>query len=197
MELFLSFNCSITSTTEGGRRLRFHPFVCLAVCEQDISKSQGRIWTKLEGQVGFVTRINWFDFGEHLDQDMRILKVILHNWDIKPKTTFQNVMNSWSCSILSIGPAVASPLLFMLFLLGSRSSLSLHSVHKKIKGPPQFWGRRQVGEFSLKAEQIINSGSPSALHKGRLHTCSCFKQYCWLLLFSNNNKKSYFTILQP
>uniref|UniRef100_A0A8C4QT31 Uncharacterized protein n=1 Tax=Eptatretus burgeri TaxID=7764 RepID=A0A8C4QT31_EPTBU len=29
MELFLSFNCSITSTTEGGRRLRFHPHVPL------------------------------------------------------------------------------------------------------------------------------------------------------------------------
>jgi len=34
--------------------------VHLFFCEQDISNSCGRIWTKLGGQVGCVTRTNWF-----------------------------------------------------------------------------------------------------------------------------------------
>ena len=44
-----------TSTTEGEGGA-FHPF--LSVCVQDISKSCGRILTKLGGQVGCVARTN-------------------------------------------------------------------------------------------------------------------------------------------
>ena len=42
----------------------------------DISKSWGRIWMKLGGQVGCVTSTNWFDFGEDLkiDPDSRIFQ---------------------------------------------------------------------------------------------------------------------------
>ena len=50
-----------TSTTEGGRRLCFHPClsVCLLfVCEQDISKSYELIQMKLGGRVRYVTRMN-------------------------------------------------------------------------------------------------------------------------------------------
>ena len=45
----------------------FHP--CLSVCEWDISKSYGRIRTKLGGHVGYVTRKNRFDFGEDPNLD--------------------------------------------------------------------------------------------------------------------------------
>ena len=49
----------VTSATEGGGRLCFHPClsVCLSVCEQDIS-SYGQICMKLVGKVGCVTRTN-------------------------------------------------------------------------------------------------------------------------------------------
>ena len=59
--LYWLFNSVITSATKGGRRLCFHH--CLSVCEQDIFKSYGRIRTKLDGQVGYVTSTNWWDFG--------------------------------------------------------------------------------------------------------------------------------------
>ena len=39
-------------------------YVCLFFCEQDISKSCEWIQTKFGGEVGCVTRKNWFDFGE-------------------------------------------------------------------------------------------------------------------------------------
>ena len=53
---------------EGGYVLTpFYMFVCV----QDISKHGG--------QVGFVTRTNWLDFGEDLDPATGILKVILHH----------------------------------------------------------------------------------------------------------------------
>ena len=58
----------VTSNNEGGWRLCFHPFVrlfvCLFVCEQDISKHCGRNHTEFGGQVGCVRRMNRFDFGE-------------------------------------------------------------------------------------------------------------------------------------
>ena len=38
---------------------RFSTRICLFVCEQDISNSYGRIWTKFGGQVGYVTRTNF------------------------------------------------------------------------------------------------------------------------------------------
>ena len=56
--------------------LRAHLFTRLFVCEQDISKHYGRIRTTLGGQVGCVTRINWFDFGEDPNPDMRIFYFI-------------------------------------------------------------------------------------------------------------------------
>ena len=49
--------------------------VCLFVfsgpsaCEQDISKSCGRIWTKLDVNVVCGTRTNCLDFDEDLDPD--------------------------------------------------------------------------------------------------------------------------------
>ena len=39
---------------------------CLSVCEHNISKSYGWIWTKLGGQVGCGTKANRFDFGGDL-----------------------------------------------------------------------------------------------------------------------------------
>ena len=50
----------------------FHLSVCLSVCEQDISKSCGRIQTKLGGQVGCLTMMNQFNFGEDPDPDSRL-----------------------------------------------------------------------------------------------------------------------------
>ena len=49
----------------------FHPclFVCLFTCEQDTSKRCGHIRTKLDGQIGCVTRKNLFNFGEDLNPD--------------------------------------------------------------------------------------------------------------------------------
>ena len=66
-------------------------FVCLSVCEQDISKSYGQIQMKLGGQVGCVTRTNLFDFAEDLDKDPRISKLILHHWVIGPKTIYSTI----------------------------------------------------------------------------------------------------------
>ena len=54
-------------------------FNCLSVCEQDIGKSYGRIWTKLGGQLRCVTRTNRLHFGEGPDPDTRAISVILHD----------------------------------------------------------------------------------------------------------------------
>jgi len=57
------------------KEVMFSP-LCLFVCVQDISKSWGRIQTKLSGQVGWVTTTNLFDFGEdpNLDPTTRIFQ---------------------------------------------------------------------------------------------------------------------------
>ena len=68
----------ITSTTKGGRRLCFHPFVCLFVREQAISKSYGRIQTKFGGQ-GRLFDKDEFDFGEDLDTRLFFFQAILHH----------------------------------------------------------------------------------------------------------------------
>ena len=45
---------------------------CLLFCEQNISNSCWPIQTELGGQVGYLTRNNWFDFGEDLNPDPTI-----------------------------------------------------------------------------------------------------------------------------
>ena len=52
--------------------------VCLFVSERDISKGCGWIWMKFGGEVGCVTMTKLLDFGEVLDLDIRIFKVIIH-----------------------------------------------------------------------------------------------------------------------
>ena len=48
-------------------------FVCLSVCEQDISQNYRWIRAKLGGHVGCVKRTNLFNFGEDPDPDTRIM----------------------------------------------------------------------------------------------------------------------------
>ena len=72
----------LTSATEGGWRLCFLPClsVCLFVCEQHSSNICRRIWTKFGGELGNMTRTNWFDFSE--DPSPIIFLMILHHWVI-------------------------------------------------------------------------------------------------------------------
>ena len=59
----------------------------------DISKNCGWIQMKLSGQVGCVTTTNWFDFGEDPNPDptAKIFKVILHEKERVPKTTYRTI----------------------------------------------------------------------------------------------------------
>ena len=69
----VSFKSSLPPPkVEGG-----YVFTHQLVCEQDISKSYGRMWTKIDEQVGCVPRANRLDLGEDLDPDAGIFKVIL------------------------------------------------------------------------------------------------------------------------
>ena len=72
----LLFPFVVTSATEGGWRLCFHPCLCLIDCEQNISKSCGRIWMKFGGELGYVTPTKLSDFGEDPYPDLRIFSVI-------------------------------------------------------------------------------------------------------------------------
>ena len=46
---------------------------------------------KLLGQVGCVTRTNWLDFGEDPDPTTGIFKVMLHHWEMGPKTMYRMI----------------------------------------------------------------------------------------------------------
>ena len=61
------------------------------VCKQDISKSCGQIPTKLDGQVGGVTRTNRLDFGKYPDEDTIIFEMILHHYEMGPKTIYNKI----------------------------------------------------------------------------------------------------------
>ena len=77
--------------------------VCLVVC-LSVNRISQKVVDRVRwncGQVGCVTRTNWFDFGEDLDPDIRIFQVILHHWEIGWKngiyhdTVFQKVVHGF------------------------------------------------------------------------------------------------------
>ena len=73
-------------------------FGCLSVCEQDIAKSYGRIWTKLCGQVGCVTRMNLVDSSEDPDPDLDPDRRVFLKWFFiieryRQKIIFQKVVD--------------------------------------------------------------------------------------------------------
>ena len=67
-------------------------FVCLFVCEQDISKHGGRIRMKLDGQVECATRTSRFDFGSGRDADP------VHQWDTKRKLFSLEKVSALPCA---------------------------------------------------------------------------------------------------
>ena len=78
----------ISSATEGEEGYVLTPlclFFCLSVCRISQKFVDGSRWN-LEGRLG-VTRTKWLDFDEDpdLDPTTRIFKVILHQWEIRPK----------------------------------------------------------------------------------------------------------------
>jgi len=48
-------------------------FVCLSVCQQDNSKSYGRIFLKFFGNVGNGKNFQWFNFGGVIRKEFWIL----------------------------------------------------------------------------------------------------------------------------
>ena len=81
--------------------------VSLFVCEENISKSCGRNWTKFWGALGYVTRTKWFGFGEdpNPDPDLRFFEVILHHWE---KEISQDIWKSYGRIQMKLGGWVGS-----------------------------------------------------------------------------------------
>jgi len=46
-------------------------FVCLSVCQQDNSKTYGRIFLKFSGHVGNGTNYQWFNYGGDPEKNPR------------------------------------------------------------------------------------------------------------------------------
>jgi len=71
----------VTSTTEGAFMSD-----CLSVCMEDISKRCEQNRMNFCGQFGCATRTKCWDFGEDINPDPRVFQVMLHHWEMEPKT---------------------------------------------------------------------------------------------------------------
>ena len=80
----------VPSATEGGWRLCIHQSLSASRMSQKVVDGFG--W-KFVGRC--VTRTNRLDFGEDLDLDTRIFKVILHHWEILPKMIYSTISQTF------------------------------------------------------------------------------------------------------